>query len=97
MSPRSIDAVTKAQVVGQLFPQIVSLLPLTLEGIQGLLQLTLSNVLQTQRIFQLTVEENGLLFQDFYFMLQSFIFNLIGSRTEQEKGFRDIWKSNVNH
>lgn len=47
MSSCSVDAVTQVEVVGQLLPQIVLLLPLTLQGIQGLLQLTLRNVLQT--------------------------------------------------
>lgn len=37
MGSCSVDAVTQAEVVGQLLPQIVLLLTLTLEGIQGLL------------------------------------------------------------
>lgn len=69
MGPRSVHAVTQTEVVGQLLPQIVLLLPFTLEGIQGLLQLTLRNVLQTQCIFQLTIKKNGLLLQDFNLML----------------------------
>lgn len=47
MGPCAVDTVAQADVVGQFLSQIVLLLALTLEGIQGLLQLTLRNVLQT--------------------------------------------------
>ncbi|TNN85098.1 hypothetical protein EYF80_004752 [Liparis tanakae] len=47
MGPGAVDTVAQADVVGQFLSQIVLLLTLTLEGIQGLLQLTLRDVLQT--------------------------------------------------
>lgn len=85
MGSCSVDAVTQAEVVGQLLPQIVLLLALTLEGIQGLLQLTLRNVLQTQCVFQLTVEKDSLLLEDFNFMFQPLILNLRRSRKDGQE------------
>lgn len=69
MGPRPVHALAQTEVVGQLLPQVVLLLPFALQSVQGLLQLTLGNVLQTQRIVQLAVEKNGFLLQNFNFVL----------------------------
>lgn len=72
----SVHAVAQAEVVGQLLPQVVLLLALALQGVQGLLQLTFRDVFQAQGVFQLTVQQHCLLLHHFDFVFQPFILNL---------------------
>lgn len=81
----SVHAVAQAEVVGQLLPQVVFLLALALEGVQGLLQLTCRDVLQAQGVFQLTVQQHRLLLHHFDFMFQPFVLNLKEKHREENK------------
>lgn len=82
VGPGSVDAVAQAEVVGQFFPQVVLLLALSLQGVQRFLQLTLGDFLQAQCVFQLAVEEDGLLLQHLDFMFQSLVLHLGKDRGE---------------
>lgn len=58
-----IQSVPNAHVVGKLFSQGSLQLALSLDGLQGLAELTLSNLLQADGILQLAVEKLGVLLQ----------------------------------
>lgn len=90
MGPGAVDAIAQAEVVGQLLPQVVLLLTLTLERIQGLLQLSSGDFFQPQCVLQLAVEEDGLLLQHLDFMFQPFILHLRRGGEEERIIFQHI-------
>lgn len=75
--------VAHAQVVHQLVAQVPLLLALVLQGVEGLLQLCLGDVLQPHRLVQLAVQELRLLRQHLGIVLQGLVLHL------GEEGWRD--------
>lgn len=71
-----IERVSDVHVVGELLPQGRLQLALRLDGLQGLAQLTLGDLLQTDGLLQLAVEKLGVLLQAADLVLQTLKFHL---------------------
>lgn len=66
-----IQSVSDVHVVGELFPQRGLELPLRLDGLQSLTQLTFSDFLQADGVLQLAVQELSVFFQTTNLVLQT--------------------------
>lgn len=71
-----IQSVSNVHVVGKLLPQGSLQLALSLDGLQGLTELTLSDFLQADGILQLAVEKLGVLLQPPDLVFQTLKFHL---------------------
>lgn len=71
-----IERVSDVHVVRELLPQGRLQLALRLDGLQGLAQLTLGDLLQTDGLLQLAVEKLGVLLQAADLVLQALEFHL---------------------
>lgn len=84
-----IQSVSNAHVVGELFPQGSFQLTLGLDGLQGLSELTLGDLFQSDGILQLAVEELSVLLKTTDLMLQTLKLHLgeAGEGTRLLSGF----------